>query len=102
MDVRVSIDPNDIQVLELLQACKNGAAGHRVVTSEQERPLHLLAGLIELQVASSVIELLMLDDMRLGIAQVPKDAIVEEESTIVDSLSSLSLAAHSEDRLEFL
>ena len=60
-----------------------------------------MASLIEFQVAGSVVELLMLDYMRLGIAQVSKDAIIEEEPAIVDSLSSLSLAAHSQNRLEF-
>ena len=60
-----------------------------------------MASLIEFQVAGSVVELLMLDYMRLGIAQVSKDAIVEEESAIVDALPSLSLAAHAHDRLEF-
>ena len=101
MNIRVSIDPDDIQVFEFLQACENGAAGHRVVPSEQKRPVHLSTGLVEFQVASSVVELLMLDNMRLGIAQVSKDAIVEEESAIVDALPSLSLAAHAHDRLEF-
>lgn len=102
MDVRVSVNPDDIQVLELLQACENGAAGHRVVPTEQKGPLHLMTSLVEFQVASSVVELLMLDYMRLGITQVSKDAIVEEESTVVDSLPSLSLAAHAQNRLEFL
>ena len=101
MYVRVSVNPDDIQVLELLQACENGATGHRVVSTKQKGPLKFVTSLVEFQVAGSVVELLMLDYMRLGIAQVSKDAIVEEESAVVDSLLSLSLAAHAHNRFEF-
>lgn len=71
-----------------------------MVASEQEWSVQLLTRLVEFEVSRRVVELLVLDDVRLGVAQVSEDVVVEVEATFVDTLTLLALAAHADDGLE--
>ena len=42
----------------------------------------------------------MLDDERLGIAQIPEDVVVEVETALINTRLSLTLTAHAKDRSE--
>ncbi len=62
--------------------------------------MQLRTSLVQLQVASGRVELLVLDDVRLCIAKVAEDGVVEEDASLVDSFFLLALAAHAENWLE--
>ena len=72
-----------------------------MVPTKAQRPGQLVTRLVELQVASSVIKLLVLDDVGLGIAQVSEDVIVEIQATFVHTFLSLALATHTNHGLKF-
>ena len=68
-----------------------------MISAEQQRLLDLSACLVKFEVARSVVELLVLDDEWLGIAQVTEDVVVEEEAALIHTAFLLALAAHPQD-----
>lgn len=100
MDIGVSIDPDHVQILILLEAGQNCRTGDTMVATKTERLALLMARLVKLKVASCTIELLVLDDVGLGIAQVSEDVIVEKQTSLVHALLLLPLTAHANHGLK--
>ena len=71
-----------------------------MIAAEEERLVHILARLIQLQVPNCRVKLFVLDDERLGIAQIPEDVVVEVETALINTRLSLTLTAHAKDRSE--
>jgi len=66
-----------------------------VIPTESERLRDLVACLVKLEVACSRVELLMLDNVRLRVANIPKYVVIEVEPSFVDAFFPLALAAHA-------
>ena len=62
--------------------------------------MQLSTSLVKFEVSRCRVELFVLDDARLGIAQVSEDGVVEEHASLVHSFFLLALAAHAENWLE--
>lgn len=71
-----------------------------MVTSKHERLMQNLARLVQFQVAHSGVELLVLDHMRLRVAKIAENVVVQVETAFVDAFFALALAAHAQNRLE--
>ena len=71
-----------------------------MVATKEQRLRDLPACLIEFEITCGIVELLMLDDERLRVAQISEDIIVEEEAALVHAFFLLALATHAQDRLE--
>ena len=71
-----------------------------MVAAEEQGLARLATRLVKLQVADRGVELLVLDDDRLRIAQISKDLVIEEEASLIDTLLPLALAAHAKHRFE--
>ena len=69
-----------------------------MIPAKCERLRELVACLVKLEVACSRVELLVLDDVRLRVANVPEHVVVEEKSTFSHAFSFLTLGAHPDDR----
>lgn len=66
-----------------------------MIPAKCERLRELVACLVKLEVACSRVELLVLDDVRLRVANVPEHVVVEVEPSLVDAFFPLALAAHA-------
>ena len=73
-----------------------------MITTEAQGLAELVASLVKLKVAISAIELLMLDDIGLSIAQVTEQVVIKEEASFIDAISPLALTAHADNWLEFV
>ena len=71
-----------------------------MISAEEQGFIRLATCLVKLQVADCRVELLVLDNGRLRIAQISKDLVVEEEASLINTLFSLALAAHAQHRFE--
>lgn len=72
-----------------------------MVTTETKRLVQLMACLIKLHVASCAIKLLVLNNVRLSIAEIAEHVIIEKEAALVHTLFPLPLATHANHRLKF-
>ena len=71
-----------------------------MVTTEQQGFVKLIASLVELKIACSIIELLVLDRVGLGDANISEDVRVKVHGTVMNTLTLLSLTALAQDGAE--
>ena len=66
-----------------------------MITAESEGLRELVASLVKLEVSCGRVELLVLDDVGLRVADISEQVVVEVEPALIDAFFSLALAAHA-------
>jgi hypothetical protein len=101
MNIGVRIDPYHMQVRELLQGGKRRRTRHRVVSTQEQGLVQVLANSVQLLAAFLRIKLVQCNHVRLGIADSFEYFIIDSMTTLIHSRSLLPLVAHANYWLEF-